>query len=174
MIDRLKAALYRAFPEFAAASEAYQATRRSGRPSRGLPLRLHVHGTRGHAGRNVRGGRDRAPSGDLQGADIFVDVGANIAFTHVAPGPWPAGDLRGTPVPGTCSFSMPISRPTAWNDVKSFPSAFKPSRPGRSSRLRDISVPGGELGGSSNKRRVIPLSTLDTLLGNDLPAGNWL
>ncbi len=167
MIDRLKAALYRAFPEFAAASEAYQATReiRKAVP-RPTPFGFTFMGPEAMQDGTFEAEETGLLREILQGADIFVDVGANIGFYTCLARSMGRRVISVEPLSRNLQFLYANLQANGWTDVEVLPLGLS-NRPGQA--VLHGSGTSASLvenwAGSSNKRRVIPLSTLDTLLG---------
>lgn len=167
MIDRLKATVYRAFPEFAAASEAYQATReiRKAVP-RLTPFGFTFLGPEAMQDGTFEAEETGLLRDILREADILVDVGANIGFYSCLARSMGRRVIAVEPLSRNLQFLYANLLVNGWDDVEVFPVGLS-SHPGQA--VLHGSGTSASLvenwAGPSNKRRVIPLSTLDTLLG---------
>jgi len=171
MIDQLKAALYRTYPEFAAASEAYQAARevRKAVP-RQTPFGFRFLGPEAMQSGTFEAEETLLLRDLIGGTDTFVDVGANMGFYTCLARSLGRRVLAVEPLPRNLQFLYANLQANGWDDVEVFPL-------GLSDRAGQAVLHGSgtsaslveNWAGPSNKRRVVPLSTLDILLEGRFP-----
>ncbi len=167
MAMSIKSFFYRKYPELASASEAYHAMRDLRRASfRKTPFGFSMAGLS-----IMQEGAYEPEQTDfivraLQKRDVFIDVGANVGYYSCIARHMGRYVVAIEPLLRNLQFLYANMDVNGWNDVEIFPLALS-YKPGMTELYGTNTAASliKDWAGISTKKRLVPLSTMDILVG---------
>jgi len=166
----IKSFLYSKYPELAAASEFYHATRNLRRASyRKTPFGFIMTGHPAMQEGTYEPEQAQFLLQAFRGGGVFIDVGANMGYYTCLARHMGLHVISIEPLWHNLQFIFANLEANEWDDVEVFPLGLS-DKPGTAT-LYGVGTAASlikDWAGTSTKKRVIPLSTMDVIVGERL------